>query len=151
GSLEREMSMSNFTLSVSGIALAAWVLKATALLVAALAATSVLRRASAGARHLVWLATLAGVLGIPAVAPWAPLRLAVLPQQLVPSTLPQHEASAVAPPTLDAAAPVAVATPSRASVSSTPLATDGPAGPMPAIAQMSARGALFAVWALVAL
>lgn len=144
--------MSNFTLSVSGFALAAWVLKATALLIAALAATSVLRRASAGARHLVWLATLAGVLVIPAVATWAPLRLAVLPQRLVPGNLARREASTVAPATLEAAAPVSAAAPSREGIATpSPLATDGPAGPIPAMSQISARAAFLAVWALVAL
>src|SRR5262249_41472703 len=100
---------------------------------------------------LVWLATLAGVLVIPAVATWVPLHLAVLPQQLVPGAVPRHEASVVAPPKNDVAEPATVAAPARASVSSAPLATDGPAGPMPAIAQMSTRGAVLAVWALVAL
>src|SRR5689334_978515 len=53
--------------------------KATVLLIAALAVASVLRRAPAGARHLVWLAVLASMLVLPVVARWAPLRLEVLP------------------------------------------------------------------------
>src|SRR6185437_14839795 len=53
--------------------------KTTVLLIAALAVASVLRRAPAGARHLVWLAVLASVLVLPLVARWAPLRLEVLP------------------------------------------------------------------------
>lgn len=69
-------------------ALLAWLLKATALLVLALGVTTVLRRAAAGTRHLVWLATLAGILALPAVSLWAPLRLAIVPMELMPE-LPQ--------------------------------------------------------------
>ena len=82
--------------------LVAWLLKATILLVGALAATSLLRRASAGTRHLVWLATLAGVLLLPAVSLWTPVRLAIVPRTLVP-TLPQFASA----PTVAAATPAA--------------------------------------------
>jgi beta-lactamase regulating signal transducer with metallopeptidase domain/HEAT repeat protein len=53
--------------------------KATLILCAALGITLSLRRASAGARHLVWLVTLAMLLVVPALTAWAPFRLAVLP------------------------------------------------------------------------
>jgi beta-lactamase regulating signal transducer with metallopeptidase domain/HEAT repeat protein len=66
-------------------AFAAWLLKATALLMLALAVTAVLRRAAAGTRHLVWLGTLAGILLLPAVSAWAPLRIAIVPAELMPS------------------------------------------------------------------
>jgi len=65
-----------------------WLFKATALLILALATTSLLRRASAGTRHVVWLSTLAGILALPAVSAWTPLRLAVVPSRLLPA-LPQ--------------------------------------------------------------
>ena len=77
--------MSTLITTLTQPALVAWLLKATALLVLALAVTSLLRRASAGTRHLVWLATLAGILALPAVSLWAPLRLAILPAELLPS------------------------------------------------------------------
>ena len=77
--------MSTLITTLTQPALVAWLLKATALLVLALGVTSLLRRASAGTRHLVWLATLAGILALPAVSLWAPLRLAILPPELVPS------------------------------------------------------------------
>jgi hypothetical protein len=48
--------------------------KATCLLLAALAAAVLLRRASAGSRHLVWLVALIGLLALPAVAGLAWLR-----------------------------------------------------------------------------
>ena len=68
-----------FMSSASAIAIVAVLAKATLLLVAALAVAGVLRRAAAGARHLVWLAVLASVLVLPIIARWAPLRLEVLP------------------------------------------------------------------------
>ena len=53
--------------------------KATIILVAALGITIAMQRASATARHLVWLVTLGGLLLVPALTAWSPLRLAVLP------------------------------------------------------------------------
>jgi beta-lactamase regulating signal transducer with metallopeptidase domain len=53
--------------------------KATIILIAALAITRVMQRASAGARHLVWLSTLGALLIVPAVTAWAPLRIGMLP------------------------------------------------------------------------
>lgn len=56
--------------------------KATLILIAALGITVAMQRGSAGARHLVWLATLGTLLLVPAVTAWAPpLRLAILPAQ----------------------------------------------------------------------
>jgi hypothetical protein len=54
-------------------------LKATVLLLAALDASLVLQRASAGARHVVWLVVLASLLVLPALAAWGPLPVRVLP------------------------------------------------------------------------
>ena len=54
-------------------------IKATIILVAALGITIAMQRASATARHLVWLVTLGGLLLAPALTAWSPLRLAVLP------------------------------------------------------------------------
>ena len=65
-------------------------IKATLILVAALGITLAMQRASAGARHLVWLVTLVALVLIPALTAWAPLRLEILPA--VPTQ------SAVAPP-----------------------------------------------------
>lgn len=62
-------------------AISVWVLlaKATIILVAAIGVTLVMQRASAGARHLVWLVTLGSLLLVPIVGAWAPLRIAMLP------------------------------------------------------------------------
>jgi beta-lactamase regulating signal transducer with metallopeptidase domain/HEAT repeat protein len=53
--------------------------KATVILIAAITMTFIMKRGSAGARHLVWLVTLGGLLLIPALTAWAPLPVAVLP------------------------------------------------------------------------
>src|SRR4051812_40504550 len=53
--------------------------KATIILLAALGITLTMQRASAGARHLVWLVTLATLLLVPALTAWGPVRLRVLP------------------------------------------------------------------------
>jgi beta-lactamase regulating signal transducer with metallopeptidase domain/HEAT repeat protein len=56
-------------------------IKATLILLAALGITLVMQRASAGARHLVWLVTLVALLLVPALTAWAPLRLEILPAE----------------------------------------------------------------------
>ena len=53
--------------------------KATIILVAALAITRQMHRASVGARHLVWLVTLGALLFVPALTAWAPLAISILP------------------------------------------------------------------------
>ena len=76
--------------------------KATFILIAALGITIAMQRGSAGARHLVWLGTLATLLLVPAVIAWAPpLRIAILPPETAPASKPQ---SALTPQT--ATAPV---------------------------------------------
>jgi beta-lactamase regulating signal transducer with metallopeptidase domain len=58
--------------------------KATVILIAALGITVAMQRGSAGARHIVWLATLAILLFVPAVTAWVPpLRLEILPPRAV--------------------------------------------------------------------
>ncbi len=54
-------------------------IKVTVLLLSALAVTLVMPRASAGARHLVWLSALGALLVLPALAAWSPVRLAIIP------------------------------------------------------------------------
>jgi len=62
--------------------------KATLILVAALGITVAMQRGSAGARHLVWLATLAIVLLVPAVTAWVPqLPLRILPARAESSVI----------------------------------------------------------------
>ncbi len=70
-------------------------LKVTCVLVAALGATLLMQRASAGARHLIWLVTLAGLLVLPALAAWGPLPLRVLPAQFTPAADPVPAGEAI--------------------------------------------------------
>src|SRR3954467_9844097 len=70
---------SNIVLSASTISMLMLLAKATLILVAALGITLTMQRASAGARHLVWLVTLATLLLVPALTAWGPGRLRVLP------------------------------------------------------------------------
>jgi beta-lactamase regulating signal transducer with metallopeptidase domain len=102
------------TISISDLAAGAvhaslWllVLKATVILLAALGITLAMQKASAGARHLVWLVTLGTLLLVPALTAWAPLTLRILPARDAVAT----------PPAADSPAPFAVAlstsTPSR--------------------------------------
>ena len=80
--------------------------KATLILIAALGITIAMQRGSAGARHLVWLGTLATLLFVPAVTAWAPpLRLAILPPvveqqkaQATISTPASTKKTAITPP-----------------------------------------------------
>jgi beta-lactamase regulating signal transducer with metallopeptidase domain len=53
--------------------------KATIILLLALGMTVVMQRASAGARHLVWLVTVAALLFVPALTAWGPLPVRILP------------------------------------------------------------------------
>ena len=65
--------------SASNIPMTMLLTKATIILLLALGMTVVMQRASAGARHLVWLVTLAALLFVPALTAWAPLPVRILP------------------------------------------------------------------------
>ena len=70
----------------------AWLLplvRITGLLLTALAITVAMRRASAGARHLVWLVALTSLLVLPFLAAWAPLAVPVLPATPIPEVAAQ--------------------------------------------------------------
>jgi len=132
--------MSNFIQVLTQPDLLAWLLKATALLVVALAATTLLRRASAGTRHLVWLATLAGILLLPAVSIWTPIRLAIVPARLMPS-LPQFTPTIASP---RAAEPSAPALDSRRATTPAPVPA-APAAPSPLAPSLPNEPA-FPIW-----
>lgn len=75
-----------------------FLVKATALLVAGLLAAAALRRAAAGARYLVWLATLAGVLVLPGLVRVAPVQLEIVPVGLVAGGEPEPARAAASSP-----------------------------------------------------
>lgn len=104
------------------------VAKATLLLLAALGASALLQRASAGARHLVWVAIVGALLLLPAFAKWTAWRLEILPatpslaSQLSgpaasPLTVPTERATAL--PNANTSAAAAAETIERQSVLST--------------------------------
>lgn len=95
------MSMTLFS-GVSPLLL--FIAKATLVLLAALVGAAFLRRGTAGARHLVWLAALVGVLALPLLSRIPALHLDVLPakialpQGLAPTGLPGDAAPALSRP-----------------------------------------------------
>jgi beta-lactamase regulating signal transducer with metallopeptidase domain/HEAT repeat protein len=121
--------------------------KATLILIAALGITVAMQRGSAGARHLVWLATLGTLLLVPAVTAWVPpLRLAILP------ALEQSAVTTPADSKTEAA--------SAAETKITELSTSSPAVPAPSpntetpdasSFALSGISLMFTIWAGVAL
>src|ERR1051325_5758691 len=109
------------------VPLVLFIAKATLLLLAALVATAALRRSTAGARHLVWLAALVGVLALPVLSRVPSLHLEILPSSLgaaldAPDAAPAMPEVAVQParavrparperPALPAVAPAAPSAP----------------------------------------
>jgi len=142
--------MSTFITTLTQPAVVAWLIKATAILVAALAATSLLRRASAGTRHLVWLATLAGILLLPAVSLSPALRLAILPSRLVPTlpTVTTYQSAPAAQVRDVVVAPPATASP--ANVTPLPAAAPRIDSALPNVTQMPVWAMLLAAWGVVA-
>ncbi|MDB4874813.1 MAG: putative rane protein [Gemmatimonadetes bacterium] len=100
--------------------------KATLLLVAALVATLPLRRSTAGARHLVWLAALVGVLALPLLSRIGALRIGILPSVPVNSSLLVRSSSELDAPI----APLIIATDSRDATTTVVV----PSAPAPALA-----------------
>ncbi len=148
-------SLTNLSaLAIGNTSLSMLLLKATLILVVALGITLTMQRASAGARHLVWLVTLATLLLVPALGAWAPLRLAILPAAMTPAT-------PVVPAPTNAAAPAAgvandVVAPSWATTPSAPppLASETPAAASGLIARLRGRSPislLLGAWMLVML
>ncbi len=70
--------------------------KATIILVAALAVTLAMRSMAAGARHLIWLVTLGALLLVPVLGAWSPIRIAVVPM-IDATTSPSTQVPAAAP------------------------------------------------------
>ncbi len=129
-------------------------IKATLILVTALGITLAMQRTSAGARHLVWLVTLAALVLIPALTAWAPLRLEILPPVATEASggtalvldAPSSSGAAprlVLPPPTSAPAPAVVA-PSPAAPS------DESRGIVAALRGASLWSIALGLWAIVA-
>ena len=118
------------------VTLLIWLAKATALLMLALGVTIGLRRAPAGARYIVWLATLATLLLVPAVSQWSPLPLRILPSETPTFARFAPEAASVP---AEPAQPRRVATPSPSAPSVT----------APSRIELSATTTLLLAWGAV--
>jgi beta-lactamase regulating signal transducer with metallopeptidase domain len=88
------ISQQTFASTPAIISISLFLVRATLLLLLALAATAALRRASAGARHIVWVGVLGAVVLLPLISYLMPLRLPVLPRAISSETVSQ---AAVAP------------------------------------------------------
>ena len=77
-------------MSGSSVSMLMLLVKATLILLVALGITLSMQRASAGARHLVWLVTLATLLLVPALTAWGPIPLRILPPtaSVAPTAVP---------------------------------------------------------------
>jgi beta-lactamase regulating signal transducer with metallopeptidase domain/HEAT repeat protein len=127
--------------------------KATALLLVALAASLLLQRASAGSRHLVWLVAVVGVLALPGVAAWGPLELRVLPAADVsrveawPLRFAQGDSR-----TDDSRAPVASPLPTPTPTPApAPVAIESAPASSGVLPSLGLGTMLFGAWAVVAL
>ena len=152
--------ISNFFSSVavgsSSISMLMLLVKATLILLVAIGITLSMQRASAGARHLVWLVALATLLLVPALTAWGPIPLRILPAtaRVAPS----------ATPSLDAGAPKSIAPKSTAPITtnatpaSAPPSAGTPTVPAASLEERIARSPLLSgislvllLWAVVVL
>ncbi len=140
------------TLSGLNLSMLLLLTKATIILVAALGITVAMQRASAGARHLVWLVTLGALMLIPAVAAWTPLRLGVLPAVVSPAEVPSALISPVATGSADRTALLpGVSVAPEQSPPATPNAAIDANSVMARFDGLSALSMLVALWAAVVL
>jgi len=143
-------------LSSANLSMLVLLAKATLILIAALGITLAMQRASAGARHLVWLVTLSMLLLVPALSAWGPLQLAILPASPIASS---EATGSIATPSSSATpsstvlpAPGAeelralAPTQAAANVSASENAS---AGFFARVGAMSAFSVLLSIWAIV--
>jgi beta-lactamase regulating signal transducer with metallopeptidase domain len=145
-------TMSAFT--ASNISMIMLLAKATVILLLALGLTVVMQRASAGARHLVWLVSVAALLFVPALTAWAPLPVRILPavRSIAAEYSPLSSAKNEKPAAVSDR-PASETSEATAPAVPTDLAADASA-PNASIAEstlMSGISALFLVWLVVVL
>jgi len=126
-------------------------IKATTILLAALGITLAMQRASAGARHLVWLVTLGALLLIPALTAWAPLRLEVLPSPVAADPVTPRAASPVVALVEPGSATAPAVQLSTGSAIDAASITPADAGVLGAIRDASLWSIALTVWGIVAL
>src|SRR5256714_7574512 len=139
---------SSFAASESGIPMLMLLLKATIILLVALGITLSMQRTSAGARHLVWLVTVAALLLVPALTAWAPIGVRMLPPELSPAQAGAHSASPTSFQILGDAL-VQGKGASRHESASGDGTLSGSIERTPAFSVMGGISVLFAIWAAV--
>jgi len=140
------------SLSGPSISMILLLVKATLILLLAIGITLTMQRTSAGARHLVWLVSLSGLLLVPALAAWSPISLRILPPAPAAPTS-QAPAMSSAPVVLragsDQSARISLADPAAADANrSTPAVTMESSSTSPLLNTLSI---VFVVWAAVVL
>ena len=145
-------AVSDFT--GSNVSMMLLLAKATIILLVALGITVVMQRASAGARHLVWLVTVAALLFVPALTAWAPLPLRVLPavrsiaSEFSPVSTTKHDKSVVIK-SEKGDEDVSVIAPSSTDDAAAP--STGQTSAISSSTLMSGISVLFLIWAAVVL
>ena len=137
--------LSGFEFTNTSISMLMLLAKATLILVVALGMTLSMQRASAGARHLVWLVTLATLLLVPALTAWAPIPLRILPAQNKVASAPQSYSDA--PPLarkIDKNAPASEVAPSTAPSTPASIETEIASSPL-----LSGLSLIVFIWAVV--
>jgi len=143
-------------LTGSSVSMLLLLAKATLILLVALGITLTMQRASAGARHLVWLVTLAALLLVPGLTAWAPIPIRVLPPAAksvsnaksppnAASTLPAGNTAGAAEKNEKPGVSAQIGSPTDAS----PSAESG--GKIAASSVLSVLSIIFLVWAAVLL
>src|SRR3982074_2225545 len=138
-------------LTSSNISMLLLLAKATIILLLALGITVVMQRASAGARHLVWLVTVAALLFVPALTAWAPLPVRVLPavraiaDEYSPLSAKHNKSVAFKPEGGDEGA--AISSPTSASEAVAPGTS--PESAISGSTLMNGISVLFLIWAAV--
>src|SRR5258706_5127856 len=143
-------------LTGSSVSMLLLLAKATLILLVALGITLTMQRASAGARHLVWLVTLAALLLVPGLTAWAPIPIRVLP--------PAAKSVSNAKSPSNAALPLAAANTAGAAEKNEKLGVSAPigstidapsagaiGGKIAASSVLSVLSIIFLVWAVVLL
>ncbi|HVD61406.1 MAG TPA: M56 family metallopeptidase [Gemmatimonadaceae bacterium] len=144
-----------FAMPASNVATLMMLAKATLILVTAVAVTVTMRRASAGARHLVWLVTLGTLLLVPALTAWSPLRLAILPASTVTSSAVHAKSSSTALPSASASTVSSINRSEPVDATSSVSTQHQITAPAPTtsifarISNLSGFSALLAIWAAV--
>lgn len=146
------MAMSTFFSSLAGfggnVSMVMLLFKATIILLVALGITLSMQRTSAGARHLVWLVTVAALLLVPALTAWAPIPVRMLPPELTPAEASAPSASPSSLRSLGDAMVNGNTVSGRSSIGN----TGAPSGPIEngtAFTVMGGISVLFVLWAAV--